>query len=54
MTKLGKWLIWIVILKPLILANYWLRKQKYIADEWFWADWIAFTWGYSVDPKDYW
>jgi len=43
-----KRLIFMAILQPLILANYWLRQRRLIADKWFWADKLALGWGYSV------
>ena len=38
------------ILKPLIEDNYEKRRLGLIPDEWFWADFIAISWGFYVDP----
>lgn len=44
-----KRLVFLYVLKPLILVNYWLRGRKIIKDDWFWADALALSWGYTVD-----
>jgi hypothetical protein len=46
-----RWIIFLFILRPLIAANYWLRGRRLIADKCFWADDLAFSWGYSHDPE---
>lgn len=43
-----KRLIFLLVLRPMILMNYWLRARHIIRDAWFWADLLAFTWGYTV------
>lgn len=58
--------IFYLFLRPLIIANYWLRGhgrrrmklgelelwvQGYLPDRWFWADRIASGWGYFVGLK---
>lgn len=43
-----KWIIFHSVLKPLILANYWLREHGFATDEWFWADELALRWGFGV------
>jgi hypothetical protein len=34
-----------MILRPLILRNYAMRAQGLLADEWYWADRLALSWG---------
>lgn len=43
-----KYLIFKLILSPLIKRNYKLREQGKIPDKWYWADEIALKWGYCV------
>lgn len=43
-----KRLIFVLILAPLIRANYWLRARGLVKDMWFYPDLLAFTWGYTV------
>lgn len=50
--KLAKAVTFYVFLRPLIVVNYWLRECHLIADRWFWADAVAFGWGYVVDIGD--
>lgn len=43
-----KFLIFWLYLRPLIKENYRLRMAGELPDEWFWADHLAYTWGYYV------
>lgn len=47
-----KFLIFHLILKPLIKRNYRLRLYGKLPDEWFWADTFAVKWGYSVEMNE--
>lgn len=40
------------ILKALIEENYEQRRLGLLPDEWFWADFIATSWGFHVDPME--
>lgn len=42
--------IFYVFLRQLIMVNYWLREHDYAEDKWFWADALAFSWGYTYNP----
>jgi len=44
-----KWLIYKIMLKPLILRNYRMRRAGLLPDEWYWADRKALDWGYATD-----
>lgn len=37
------------ILLPLILENYEERALGLAPDEWFWADELAFSWGFTTE-----
>ncbi len=39
-----KWLVFTLILKPLIKRNYRMRYEGKLPDEWYWADAIATSW----------
>jgi hypothetical protein len=41
-----KYIIYHLILKPLIKRNYRLREEGLLPDEWYWADEIASNWKY--------
>lgn len=41
--------IFYLFLRPLILANYWMRERKLLSDKWFWADATALSWGFTVN-----
>lgn len=41
--------IFYAVLRPLIVRNYKLRKQKVLPDQWYWADYLAASWGYYVE-----
>ncbi len=38
-----------VVLRPLILANYWMRERRLLPDKMFWADALALSWGFTVN-----
>lgn len=40
-----------MVLCPLILRNYSLRKKGLLPDEWYWADKILLKWGYAMGSK---
>lgn len=42
-----RWLAFHLILRPLILWNYWMRAKGKLPDEWYWADRLALEWGYA-------
>lgn len=44
------WLYVRLILYPLVAANYWMRRRKWLADRWFWADGAMLSRFYWVDP----
>ncbi len=44
-----KFIIFHLYLKPLIKENYRLRAEGKLPDEWFWADRLAYEWGYVVE-----
>lgn len=51
MTDFVRWIVFHFYLKPLIKRNYRLRAQGVLPDEWYWADELAFSWGYcATDP----
>lgn len=43
-----RWLIFALVLRPLIRRNYRLRQAGLSPDEWYWADRLAVSWGYFV------
>lgn len=43
-----KWLVFVLWLRPLIKRNYKMRAAGVLPDEWYWADELAFDWGYIV------
>lgn len=60
-----KWLIFKLILEPLIKRNYRERVRLSLADgiiytpenpspydKWYWADYLAIKWGYAVNDRD--
>ena len=47
-TKAIKLLIFYLVLRPLIVRNYRLRRESILQDEWYWADKIAVRYGYYV------
>ncbi len=48
MRYVQRFLVFYLVLRPLILENYKMRREGLVDDEWFWADEIGFRWGYSV------
>jgi hypothetical protein len=44
----GRWLVFVVALRPLILRNCGLREAGLLPDEWYWADLMALRWGFTV------
>lgn len=42
------WLLFHLVLRPLILRDYRLRKERKRPDRWYWADKLAVRMGYYV------
>tara|TARA_R110000803_G_scaffold115793_4_gene184348 strand:+ start:5345 stop:5521 length:177 start_codon:yes stop_codon:yes gene_type:complete len=40
--------VFILVLRPLIIRNYKLRRLGLLPDEWYWADSIACKYGYFI------
>lgn len=43
-----RWLIFYHVLRPLIKRNYRMREAGLLPDEWYWADRLALSWGYTL------
>lgn len=52
MKKLLMFPVFHLLLKPLIKRNYRLRKAGKAHDTWYWADALAFKYGYTVPNRD--
>jgi len=46
-----RFVVFHLVLKPLIKRNYRLRAEGKLPDEWYWADLMAARWGYFVHNK---
>jgi hypothetical protein len=42
-----KWLLFVLVLRPLIWINYRQRMTGAKPDRWYWADSLAFSWSYT-------
>ena len=47
-----KYLIYYLILRPLIKRNYRLRGLQKPQEKWYWADKIAYDWGYWTEAEE--
>lgn len=45
-------LVYLVVLRPLIRWNYWLRYHRFAEDRWYWADSLALGWGFWDHTED--
>jgi hypothetical protein len=43
-----RFVIFYLVLRPLIARNKRLRLQKALPDKWYWADYLALQWGYCA------